>query len=334
MVGCTAGSGPSASASGNEAPLSLAQLPAVWARYDRDNNAAIVRATWPTADPGGWSAVDGEVVLDGDLYSTAAQRYLPARERTRTASPFRHTSEVLYAGRADGWPRAVLTSYAIAPTGTATATARAEEPDWRGVALLVADSATAPWKMVANAPVATSTVPVALPPGDPSTPNGADLERALQAVQRAARLLETGRSREVRDSILAGTDLRAWTDRVRRLKASKGKGAALVEVTTRPYRGDRFVTGPGGTVRVVRVREGLLVMASYRLTESLHVTEGAIALVTGPYGVMTRQTAKAGLTYVTSEHVASVLLLVPPTGTPVLLGGDVTYVLPTSQGGS
>lgn len=325
LAGCT-GAAPHAvrsSSPAHPAALTTAELPALWAAYDADNNAAIAASRYPKSQTKPWSKVDTEMVLDLDVFNTRAQRYLAAQDRS-PGKAFYHHGETVYAGGDAGYPRAALVTYVVGGAPAVFDAALAKEE--RGVALLTKTAADAPWRMAAVAGVLRRDLPAALPAGPRSDPSQRDLESAIAITQAIDAHLAGGAVKGFRNRLDANGGLAQWLSD--KAATRKDKDIGVLSVDVHGYGGKGYATGAAGNVRAVRATGGVLVMSSFAVSVSMNVKPGMVAYNDGTYGKMTGQTKNKDQRYLSTENAAVTLAWLPDGGKPQLLSGEITYVAP------
>lgn len=289
-------------------PLTDEDAQAVLDDYDERNNAAIKKSytgdgsLWGTADTGPHLAVDQLVARIADVEGREGEPGVGDHEAGRVYSTEQHT-----------YP---LRSMIVTET-----TWDGEEADPPELDLFVKENVTSAWKGSSSVPVAKGDLPTALP-ADEATPDAADLERAAEVDLLLQTWMEKG---EVSD-LSVPDDLAD----LRREAATAGKGVEDVQYSSGTWGGGDDPTGPGGSVHVARVEEGLLLLTDQEWEirnylkpgfEWTQTKEGAAI-----YGTQHKDNVH------TTKHVLTAAVLVPDSGDAEVLGSELRRVIDFPRG--
>jgi len=269
-----------------------------------DERAAAADALSVQHDPAGWAAADTGASLATDLYVTAL---LTARGETPSPRTWASTADQVYAPAFTAYPTWFLAdvTFSVAdgePTRQLTVLERATVLD--------------PWRLSTGVAVAVD-LPPSLEPGAASTASDDALGRAAEVLAVVDRYMETGDG--------TGLDLGPLAELRADLLDSTNAGTSTFTVDHMAT--PQEVTGPGGSVRVVAVHGGSLVVADQLMTETatagpdytLSFNDQAFAQVMG-------MTGDRDVLVVPTFLSVAVLLL--DDGTARVLGADVRYRLP------
>ncbi|MFX4285889.1 hypothetical protein ACQBJO_10895 [Janibacter sp. G349] len=217
-------------------PLEAADAQAALDDYDVRNNAAIKASH--TGDGSRWRAADAGPVLAKDLVEAKTN----AVDRPTTkAVTFTHEVEETFAAPQSAYPQWFVVSYTSSP-----------DPESKGVGLSLQtrDHVTEPWRGYSSVWV-DEGAPTPLPPAQ-AAPSADDLERAEEVDDLLATWVEEGEA--------PGLQVTKELADHRAEMNTTSRGVSRFANSSDPWGGAEDRTAPGGSVRAVRVKEGLLVL--------------------------------------------------------------------------
>lgn len=276
--------------------------------YDERNNAAIKRShegdgsRWGNADTGALLAID---VLSARISDVDAP----------TGEPGVHTHTV-----EETYP-AALGSYPLWAVVETTEVRAGERADESSLDVLVKEHVDSPWKGSASISIKASDMPTPLPV-DGAAADAADLKKAAEVDA----LLQTWVEKGTVSGLMIPTDLK----KVRKDVAETGKGVDQVQMSADAWARVDDVTGPAGTVRALRVEEGLLVITSQQWEARTYLKPG----------FQWRQDEKAATIYGAQHQdnhwvrnfALQAAVLVPDSGDAQVLGSFVNRVVDFPRG--
>lgn len=267
--------------------LTEAELPALYASYDRRRAKAVAASGPPAYRVGPWRRADRGLALAVDRYETATRRVMALGPGTAGE----HTGGRVYAARFDAYPMWAMVA-ARTPGG---------DPE---VHVLVRDSVTAPWLLEARTDV-TGDLPE---PGRPTTlPTGAAREAARGARDAWAAFLTRGDEQGLQVDAAS----RAWR-------------TAMSDLGSRTIFRDWEVdaTAVDAPVRVVEVADGRLAVVALRVVTRLRGRPDLAVRWNPPYTRL--RAGRDGVLVV--DELAVGLVHLPDRGRPALLGTTFSEV--------
>ncbi len=267
--------------------LTVAELPDLYASYDRRRGRAVAAAGPPAYRDDRWRSVDRGLALAVDRHETAARRVL----RLGPGSAPDHTGLRVYAARFDAYPM-----WAMVAARTPGA-----DPE---VHVLVRDAVTSPWLLEARADV-TGQLPAA---GRPTTLPPGRVRAAATRARDAWRGYLTDGSE---DGLEVDAASRAWR-------------SAMSDLGSRAIFGGWEVraSAADAPVRVVAVGDGHLAVVALRVTTRLQGRPGLAVRWNPPYTRL--RAGRDGVLVV--DELAVGLVHLPDRGRPALLGTTFSEV--------
>ncbi|MFD6178261.1 MULTISPECIES: hypothetical protein [unclassified Isoptericola] len=180
--------------------LTADDVDALWAGYDKRNNAAIKAAAAPKYDSSRWSTADTGVALEGDLYWTrynqAASKEEGAKKAKGDVERLTTTGEWVSSPSFDSYPMwAVVhgetTSSADEKKDAKDDTAKEKEPKFTTASLVVKVAADQPWKVRSGISVPVSEVENF--PEAATDPTEAQLAKAQKVAKAMNAYVSTGK---------------------------------------------------------------------------------------------------------------------------------------------
>ncbi|MGG5260718.1 hypothetical protein [Phycicoccus avicenniae] len=286
-----------------------ADLDRMLAGYDERNNAAIA-TTSRTKDPKAWLAVDDELVLEGDQFSTLAAKVTKAKASTTTLA---HTAKALYAPELHEYPLYAVAAVEVKRTDKA-ATGDAAKPA-TDIDVWTRRSVSEPWRMAATVGLPEKvTAPKALAPGAASTATAADRAAAVKAAERVRTYLGGGKATGLTvDRFLP--DLRAGAS----IRNAKGVTHRLDARWANDAEDQASATG---SVRTARTGDGTLAVVSLLARETFAVGSGSTLHWDEPYGTVLGQSGDRPS--LSRDLGVTVVLLVPAKGAARVLSSEWT----------
>jgi hypothetical protein len=272
--------------------------------YDTRNNAAIRAASNAPYDAKAWAGADTGPLLEVDSFDTGL-----AKAKKSTSKPLVHGAPSrAYVPAASTYPL-----YAMVASDVRSGEAK-PAPSVVGLAVFTRDRAVAPWLAQASLGVKRAQLPKALAYGAASTPTKAQVARATTVAGSLVDYYTSGKKPDY-------TVTKALNAPVVLAKKQFGANSAQVArsaVTARLY-GDATTS-----VRVVRVKGGVLAIASYVADVVVTPKPGLMLAFSGIEGQIRGTTPVARLS---QQGVATAAWMVPDSGKPTVLGGSWSEAL-------
>ena len=289
-----------------EVPAAVADEDAVAALlkdYDRRNNAAIKVGSNKPYTASGWRNADTAALLEQDRYDTAA-----ARVRKTSSKGFTHDApDAAYVPASKGYPLFVITVGDFSTT-------KDEKSTYTGLEVLSRGAATAPWLSEVSIGIKRDRVPTALAYGEASTPTSAQVKKA--------RAVAASLTKYYRDGTTPGyaltKDVSFPVREARKQQRAAKQFIATGRVTAAPYGQD------DSSVRVVRVKGGVLAVASYDVDIVYTPKPGVQLNFNGLEGKVLGNEPRSQLT---RPGVGYAAWVIPDSGKPELVGGGWDAVL-------
>lgn len=221
-------------------PLEQEDAQAMLDDYDERNNAAIKKSH--SGDASGWKLADTGPHLTFDKVVTRTSKVKKSTEEAE--EPLHTTAEEVFETSQHSYPL-----WTVLETST-------EHSAENGPVLEVYEKERAADTWKGNSFVFLTSKearPTALP-ADEATPDEGDLERAARADAQLETWIEKGKAPRLSVN-RALSDLRKEADR-------SGEGVDRIAHSVSAWGGAEDRTGPGGSVRTIRVKEGLLVFTN------------------------------------------------------------------------
>lgn len=305
LGGCSGPAGPMVVPKASAAPLmeptlTLAQATEMIKQYDVLNNKAIDAAKAPRYDPRPYEQVAVGPELEVARLTTAVNK---AAEDKVDEARYTHSVLSVHAAPFTGYPALAFV------TLDAVGSEPRPSTDLVETHVMLKAAANAPWKLWAQTHTLRYSVPAAVAAGGamPVTPE--QQARARAAVAPVLSQLERGTGK----GVAAGVLERSWVKQTFR-GSTEERGFGRYAVKARLWSADE-----SQSVRVVRTASGTLVSIDARLDRSITSTTGKeIHWASEGYAKVLKQ---AGGRMVLSDRVnATILLLVPDSGTPSVIG--------------
>lgn len=283
-------------------PLEQEDAQAMLDDYDERNNAAIKKSH--SGDASGWKLADTGPLLSID--ETAAK--LNAVDQPKGApNSFDHQAGEVFESSQEAYP--LSTALATTDEGSTE--------DGVGLDVFEKESAAAPWKGRSGVWIPSKKdLPTALS-AEEATPSAEDLERAGEVDALLERWIEKGKA--------PGLSVPKELKDVRAELSESEKGIDRIAQSSGPWGGDEDRTAPGGSVRTIRVEEGLLVLTDQEWDCRAYLESGY------EWKRPTKETKVYGEQHQSNVDKTSVALsaaiLVPDSGDAEILGASTRRVI-------
>ena len=284
-------------------PLEEADAQTMLDDYDRRNNAAIKKSDagdgslWATADAGPNLAVDA-------LVARTAKFYPPRKDDD---GDFIHEVRDVYEVEQPGYPLWSLIDVDLP---------NSDLGGGQYLRLYTRDGATEPWKGYTSVYLPSRLVTPL--DAQAATPSAKDLLTAAQWDDELTRWIAAGKESDLR---ISRDLMESYGD-----MAATPKGVARIDHSVSPWGGRADGrTEQDGPVRVLRVKQGLLVITNKQWERNLYLEQGF------EWKQATRERKIHGPHHrdlVYDEHyLLSAAILIPDSGAPSVIGSDVERVL-------
>ncbi len=272
--------------------------------YDRRNNAAIEVASNKPYTAGAWRKADTAALLEQDRYDTAASRI-----RKKTSKGFTHNAPTqAYVPASKGYPLFLMTVGDFSST-------KDKKSTYTGLEVLSRDSATAPWLAEVSIGIKRDQVPEALAYGEASTPTSAQVKKARAVAATLSAYWREG----TEPGYALSKDVTFPVREAKKQQRAASQFIATGRVTAAPFGQDE------SSVRVVRVKGGVLAVASYDVDIVYTPKVGVQLNFNGLEGKILGNEPRSQLT---RPGVGYAAWVIPDSGKPELVGGGWDATLP------
>ncbi len=301
LTACGGGDSPAAekkSAPDSKPILTDESVVDVWKDYDKRNNAAQTKAGPPSYDGTAYATADVGPVLQADIATAKIHEH----DHTKRSKPFSKTLQALYAP---------TESAGFVLSTTKDSDDKAGAPP--SLASLVRTGDPAVWKMEMQVDAQRpKALPAPLDPGEDSTATTSDVDRARAVVTRISDYWRTLRKP-------SGVKL-AYASYADYVKSAKDFRRSKYDVDSQIIiEGIPKTPGVGEALRVVRVKGGLLVLATVRLRSILSSHEKGVTITLN--GLQAKLFGSKPTMRSQVSWASSLAISVPDQGQATVLGG-------------
>lgn len=284
--------------------LTAEQAKAMWADYDKRNNAAM-KAQFTNVEA--WATADRGLILEQDRFATALAKAEGKTGDKAQSAPYTHVSTGVYPSVFSSYPMTAITK---------NQEAEAKKEGYSTLTVMRRDHAGSPWLMSAAVSVNDTDLPK--PAASATALTDAQIKQVSAVAEAMRSSLKTGKAVGSNPALKAADDDRKFCTDI-------GSTCELIVNAEYAEGEEKPVVNGAGSVAAVPVQGGVLAIANYRVVTIANSTDPARTYIYGK--TYTKLYGEYSTTQLMWTYAVTAAVLIPASAPAKLLNEDTSLLL-------